>query len=131
MEYLHQRETARRVWEDHLAAQGHGTGICLVTGRRGSVQRLHAKIKGVRGAQTTGASIVSFNLDAFESFGHKQGDNARTLRARCVRLHHRPQHMLARGSRRSIRVGDTTTVFWAASRGDEQAASAAEATFSI
>jgi hypothetical protein len=28
------------------------------------------------GAQTAGASIVSFNLDAFTSYGHEQGDNA-------------------------------------------------------
>ena len=47
-----------------------------MTGEFGPVQRLHPKIKGVRGAQSSGASLVSFNLDAFESFGRRQGNNA-------------------------------------------------------
>ena len=45
------------------------TQICLVSGEIDNPARLHAAIKGVRGAQTTGARIVSFNLAAFNSYG--------------------------------------------------------------
>ena len=38
--------------------------------------RLHPAIKGVWDAQSSGASIVSINLDAFTSYNHEQGDNA-------------------------------------------------------
>ena len=51
-------------------------GTCLVTGTKGAVARLHPAVRGVRGAQTTGANIVSFNLNAFESYGKDQGSNA-------------------------------------------------------
>lgn len=131
MGYLHQRPASRRVWEEHLAAQGGERGICLVTGRDAPLQRLHAKIKGVRGAQTSGASIVSFNLDAFESFGRKQGANAQVSERSAFAYTAALNTMLARDSGRSIRIADTTTLFWASALGDEQAASAAEATFSI
>ena len=39
--------------------------ICLITGNPDIVERLHPLIKGVWGAQTSGANIVSFNLSAF------------------------------------------------------------------
>ena len=39
--------------------------MCLVTGEQAPVERLHAAIKGVWGAQTSGANIVSFNARAF------------------------------------------------------------------
>ena len=44
----------------------------LVTGRRAGPTRLHPSIKGVRGARPNGASLVSFNLDAFTSHGWSQ-----------------------------------------------------------
>ena len=53
-----------------------GGGICLVTGEPTEVERLHPAIKGVWGAQTSGANIVSFNLPAFNSWAKEQGANA-------------------------------------------------------
>ena len=51
-------------------------GLCLVTGKRAEIARLHPSIKGVRGTNTTGGSLVSFNLESFESYGRSQGANA-------------------------------------------------------
>ena len=50
--------------------------ICLVTGQEDTPAILHTAIKGVWGAQTSGANIVSFNLGAFTSYGKMQGNNA-------------------------------------------------------
>ena len=44
-------------------------GRCLVTGEIGPIRILHPSIKGVAGAQATGASLVSFNGAAYESYG--------------------------------------------------------------
>ena len=63
---------AIRMEQDTTSADG----LCLVTGERGEIERLHTAIKGVWGAQTSGANIVSFNLDAFNSYGKTQGANA-------------------------------------------------------
>jgi CRISPR-associated protein Csd1 len=65
------------------AAQGEekSDGMCLVSGQPAAIERLHPAIKGVWGAQTSGANIVSFNLDAFNSYGKVQGANAPLGRA--------------------------------------------------
>ena len=63
--------------------QESGQGICLVTGHCGPLARLHTNIKGVAGAQSSGASLVSFNEPAFCSYGHEQGP----MRPRASMLH--------------------------------------------
>jgi len=88
-------------------------GICLVTGDAAQVERLHPAIKGVWGAQTSGANIVSFNLDAFNSYGKSQGANAPVGKTAAFAYTTALNHLLARGSRQRVQVGDASTVFWA------------------
>ena len=86
---------------------------CLVTGDQRPVARLHTAIKGVWGAQTSGANIVSFNLDAFDSYGKSRGENApvgiRPAFAYTTALN----YLLRKDSPQRLQVGDTSTVFWA------------------
>ena len=86
--------------------------ICLVTGREETVERLHASIKGVYGAQTSGANIVSFNLDAFSSFGKDQGSNAPVGKTAAFAYTTALNHLLAKDSKQRMQVGDASTVFW-------------------
>ena len=88
-------------------------GVCLVSGDPATIERLHPSIKGVWGAQSSGANIVSFNLDAFNSYGKAQGANAPMGRAAVFAYTTALNHLLARDSRQRIQVGDTSTVFWA------------------
>ncbi|MGC9160614.1 type I-C CRISPR-associated protein Cas8c/Csd1 [Acidithiobacillus sp.] len=88
-------------------------GVCLVSGAPAAIERLHPAIKGVWGAQTSGANIVSFNLDAFNSYGKAQGANAPLGKAAVFAYTTALNHLLARDSRQRIQVGDTSTVFWA------------------
>ncbi|MDE0450139.1 MAG: type I-C CRISPR-associated protein Cas8c/Csd1 [Gammaproteobacteria bacterium] len=129
--FIHERPAARHVWQDHLAAQDQAEGHCLVTGELGPVQRLHPKIKGVKGAQSSGASLVSFNLGAFESFGRRQGNNAPISEQAVFAYTTTLNTLLARASSRNIQIGDATTVFWAEAAGVEAEAEAAEDLFSI
>jgi CRISPR-associated protein Csd1 len=88
---------------------------CLVTGRRATAARLHPSIKGVQGAQTSGANLVSFNLDAFTSHGWSQGANAPISDAAAHAYTAALNHLLARDNdRHRLIEGDTTFVFWAA-----------------
>ncbi|MEY2842597.1 MAG: hypothetical protein RI920_634, partial [Pseudomonadota bacterium] len=91
---------------------------CLVTGQLAAPERLHTAIKGVWGAQTSGANIVSFNLDAFKSYGKDQGANAPVSPAAAFAYTTALNHLLARGSRQRIQVGDASTVFWAQKQED-------------
>jgi CRISPR-associated protein Csd1 len=85
--------------------------ICLVTGTPDEVERLHPPIKGVWGAQTSGANIVSFNLQAFTSYGREQGENAPIGHRAAFAYTTALNHLLASPQR--IQVGDASTVFWA------------------
>lgn len=89
------------------------TVTCLVSGEQTAPERLHAAIKGVWGAQSSGANIVSFNLDAFNSYGKAQGANAPVGKAAAFAYTTALNHLLAKGSRQRIQVGDASTVFWA------------------
>ena len=89
--------------------------MCLVTGEKAPVERLHASIKGVWGAQTSGANIVSFNARAFESYGktERQGENAPVSRAAAFAYTTALNHLLRKDSPQRMQVGDASTVFWA------------------
>lgn len=91
--------------------------LCLVTGEEDVIERLHTSVKGVWGAQSVGANIVSFNLDAFSSYGKSQGDNAPVGKRAVFAYTTALNHLLAKGSKQRIQVGDASTVFWAATPG--------------
>jgi CRISPR-associated protein Csd1 len=114
--YLHQRPAAEAAWS-HLQANGDSgiAGTCLVTGRQAAIARLHPAIKGVNGAQSSGASIVSFNLDSFTSYGKTQGENAPVSDLATFSYTTALNHLLRRGKDNSQRltIGDATVVFWA------------------
>lgn len=96
------------------AGQAPGTLVdCLVDGAPRPVARLHGAIKGVWGAQTSGANIVSFNLAAFNSYGKEQGHNAPVGEAAVFAYTTALNAMLDRASRNRVQVGDASTVFWA------------------
>lgn len=127
--YIHDRPAARELWA-RLSAQGdrNDSSICLVSGERAPVARLHPSIKGVWGAQTAGASIVSFNLDAFTSYGHEQGDNAPVSETAAFAYTTALNRFLERDSNHRIQIGDASTVFWA-DAGDPAAAADSESFF--
>jgi len=90
--------------------------ICLVSGEKDKIAQLHAPIKGVDGAQSTGANIVSFNLEPFRSFNKKQGENSpigeRSMFAYTTALN----KLLERNSLQHLKIADASTVFWSAKR---------------
>lgn len=96
------------------AVSGDADSLCIVTGAKDTVERLHTAIKGVWGAQSSGANIVSFNLDAFVSFGKRQGENAPVGKAAAFAYTTALNHLLSKDSSQRIQVGDASTVFWSA-----------------
>ena len=110
-----QEDAAIRVaWQNHYDSGGDGPDMqCLVTGQMGPVARLHPAVKGVRGAQSSGASPVSFNAPAFCSYGREQSLNAPTGKYAAFAYTAALNHLLS--DRAHVqRLGDTTVVFWAA-----------------
>lgn len=120
--FLHERPAAVTVWARISVATGE-TGRCLVTGAISPLARLHPSLKGVAGAKSSGAALVSFNLPAFDSHGKSQGANAPVSEAATFAYGTALNWLLNRDHGRSLRVGDATVVFWADAResGEETA----------
>ncbi|QSQ12425.1 type I-C CRISPR-associated protein Cas8c/Csd1 [Myxococcus landrumensis] len=108
-------------------AAGGRTGLCLVTGRYGVLAETHPKLKNVPEAQTSGASLVSFNAKAFESHGLEQGDNApisqQAALGYVLALNDLLRKSEERRYRQGIQVGDDSVlVFWTNSTAQEERA---------
>ena len=85
---------------------------CLVCGQRKPVlDRLQAKIKGIRGGQSSGTSIISANSEAFESYGLKASRIAPTCRE-CGEAFTRAANDLLAAENSRLTVGDATFIFW-------------------
>jgi CRISPR-associated protein Csd1 len=117
--FLHQIPDVRKAWEsigsggdEHLfSAQ------CLVTGDDQPISRTHQKIKGVIDAQPAGASLVSFNNDAFCSYRKDQSYNAPIGESSEFKYTTVLNYLLA-NKQNKIHILDTTTIFWAETRGN-------------
>ena len=132
--FIHDAAAARTALDAEAAQrEGGAQSMCLVTGLVAPIARLHPSIKGVMGAQSSGAALVSFNLDAFTSYGKEQGANAPVSEAAAfaystalnallspsgVSVKGRPTYP------NRVMLGETTTVFWAEHGSAEQLARA-------
>ncbi len=113
--YVHQDARIREWWEQRDPTEGDSTfGQCLLTGERAPIARTQPMIKGVIGTSGTGASIVTFNENAYESLGKRQGFNAPVGEAAAFRYVTALNAMLDGPMRdkHRIRIGDTTVAFW-------------------
>lgn len=111
-EMLKRKEIAE-IWDRYYNQDKSGNvKRCLVTGKTASVARIHPLIKGVRDAQTSGAALVSFNAEAFESYGKNQGDNAPVSEYAANAYGKALNYLLGKEGLHRI-IGDTTIVYWA------------------
>lgn len=87
-------------------------GICLVTGERTEISRIHRNIKGVPGAQSSGAALVSFNAPSFESYGKEQSYNAPVGKYAEFAYTSALNYLLAQ-RKYTFPLGDSIIVYWA------------------
>lgn len=126
---LHDRVVAQFIWSKLLAPdEGAIESSCLVTGETGPIARLHPSIKGVYGGQSSGGSIVSFNADAYTSYGKNQGENAPVSESAAFAYTTALNYLLRRENGQCVSIGDASTVFWAVAD-NEKTAQAAESLF--
>lgn len=89
-------------------------GVCLITGERGvEIARLHPAIKGVRGANTQGAALVSYNLPAFNSYAKTQNYNAPVSNSAAFAYTTALNLLLGKDSENKVSIADATILFWA------------------
>jgi CRISPR-associated protein Csd1 len=121
--FIHDRPAARAALMAEAGARDAvPEGMCLVSGEVAPIARLHPSIKGVAGAQSSGAALVSFNLDAFTSYGKVQGANAPVSEAAAFAYGTALNALLAASGTNTkgrpvypnrVMLGETTVPFWA------------------
>lgn len=112
---VHEQESVVNWWKQKYEDREPGPEAqCLITGEVKPIARLHPKIKGVVGAQSAGASIVSFNDTAYESFGKSQSFNSPVSEDAALQYGKSLNSLLngPKSRKHRLRIGDTTTVFW-------------------
>jgi CRISPR-associated protein Csd1 len=113
--YVHEDPKVRDWWERHSVDGEPGElGQCLLTGAIAPIARLHTpKIKGVSGGKAE-ALLVSFNEDAYESYGKDQSHNAPVSETAAFR-YATALNALLDGPKRDkhrLQISDATVVFW-------------------
>lgn len=112
---VHDIDAIRNWWRNNLPKGASGEkGQCLLSGEITSIARLHPKIKGIAGAQSAGAPLVSFNESAYESYGKEQSYNSPVGENAAFRYGTALNALLngPQSSKHRIRIGDATCVFW-------------------
>ncbi len=112
-------EEIRMCWEQYREQDdGERKGLCLVTGRKTEISRIHKVIKGVPGAQSSGAALVSFNAPAFESYGKEQSHNAPVGKYAEFAYTTALNYLLTQRDY-TFSLGDAMVVYWAESGKEE------------
>lgn len=102
----------RSAWCIHYNRTPGALEECLVTGEKEVVEKVHPKIKGVYNAQSSGASLVSYNAPAFCSYEKKQGMNAPVGKPAAFAYTSALNYLLA-DPNSMRRFGEVTIVYWA------------------
>ncbi len=119
-ELICRKESVIKAISNKSSETSSSKSICLVTGDYDEIERIHASIKGVLGAQSSGGNIVSFNFDSAESYGkHKaQGLNAPVGKKAAFAYTTALNSLLSKDSKQRLVIGDSSTVFWSEKQTD-------------
>ena len=111
--YAQDDDEIGQIWDNNNKEKvSDAEGICLVTGERTEISRIHRNIKGVPGAQSSGAALVSFNAPAFESYGKEQSYNAPVGKYAEFAYTSALNYLLAQ-RKYTFPIGDSMIVYWA------------------
>lgn len=113
-DFIHEHAAVRSAWADYLerAPSDDVEGFCSVTGEYGTLARLFPQVTGIPGAQSSGASLVSYNFDASESYGKRQAYNAAISKSVAFKAGTALKYLLGKPDRRIV-LGNTIVTFWA------------------
>ena len=110
--FAHEDEAVCHAWQAYYDRNDGDPKQCLVTGKEDVIEAVHPAIKGVDGAQSSGAALVSFNAPAFCSYGQEQNFNAPIGKYAAFAYTAALNHLLA-DRKNVLKIGDTTVVCWA------------------
>jgi len=112
LRFIHERPKIQQAWLRYIGEKSSEfVWKCLVSGIESPIARLHPAIKGVKNAQSSGASVISFNRQSFESYAKTQNYNAPVSETITFTYTTALNHLL-NSNRQKIQIGDASTIFW-------------------
>ena len=123
---LHEDKKVKEKWEK-LYSQPNSEQVyaqCAVSGKNETVARLHNKIKGIAGGQTSGTSLVSYNNSSEESYGNTQSYNSNISQTAMKKYTEALNYLLSEkdvnGNRKYVKLfDDTTVIYWAMDKNEK------------
>jgi CRISPR-associated protein Csd1 len=106
-EFIHERPAVRQLWSEFIGKKEYQRGVSFIDGCDDDLQPQYAQFPF-----GTGASLVSFNEKAYESYGKQSGENA-PISVEAEFKSSSALKYLFRSRNQRIRIGDIITVFWA------------------
>ena len=104
--FIHDRPVVKKFWSEYVAKESYPEGVNFVDGRKHPIQSQYAQFKF-----GSGASLVSFNEKAYESYGKKRGANA-PISVEGEFKSATALKFLLRSKTQRLRIAEATTVFW-------------------
>lgn len=111
--FLHERPAVAEAWERACEKPQENAvmGQCSINGEVSNLARLFPQVTGFPGAQSAGASLVSFNSNAYESYGKSQAYNASISEEVAANAGAALKYLCSQPDH-NVRLGDTLMVFW-------------------
>ena len=106
--FVHERPEVKTLWAKYVASIPYKKGISFTDGQLKNLQSQYAQFPF-----GSGASLVSFNCTAYESYGKERGDNAPISVVDEFKSSTAMKYLLDYKNKRRIRIGDAVTLFWA------------------
>ena len=114
------RGKAQSFWREHYGKKfgtrndAGGVGMCLVSGEIGAIAPTHDKIKGAAsiGGQASGVALMSFDKDAFQSYGWESCANSPVSPNRAQAYVLALNHLLAGRQTSRVDRNGTAFLFW-------------------
>jgi len=104
--FVHERPDVQKLWQEFIEKEKFPQGVSLVDGMEHDLQFQYSQFKF-----GTGASLVSFNEVAYESYGKKKGENA-PISVDAEFKSSTALKYLFRSKTQRIQIADAITVFW-------------------
>ncbi|MCD6293922.1 MAG: type I-C CRISPR-associated protein Cas8c/Csd1, partial [Deltaproteobacteria bacterium] len=104
--FVHERSEVKKLWANFIEKETFPKGISLLDGNNHALQPQYTQFKF-----GSGASLVSFNEAAYESYGKKRGENAPISVDAEFKSSSALKYLLRNRTQR-LNIGDAVTVFW-------------------
>ena len=104
--FIHERPKVKKMWTKYISEFKYSEGKDLLSGQSTPIQPQYAQFKF-----GSGASLVSFNEKAYESYGKTRGENA-PINVEAEFKSSTALKWLLRSKVQRLYIGDATTVFW-------------------